>query len=305
MRAWFSSLSEAAQRAVKLVIAAGAVATSIGAILALWPDPDPPPAVLDAKFSDISVDENIALGDFEAREKGLEGSAAAEFTAVTLPRQLPTLTQTLTTQTGTTDTTETTTTTETTETTTETETTEEDDPGEPGLNAEARRRVDEALGEALRSPEVGPIDLGDTCETAPDDEDCAMKALAFKAPGQSSAEVAKQLVEFFKEVRKRKLSTGVSQPLGVTVNYKLTMTGYRGRTVRVRWELHRRGGGGLPHEWLQKQRPANWEAEANQDSVSPNLWVPLPPTSGPLFVRLIAEDEDGVPLARSNTPRFQ
>ena len=82
--------------------------------------------MLDAKFSDVSVDENIALGDFEAREKGLEGSAAAEFTAVTLPRQLPTLTQTLTTQTGTTDTTETTTTTETTETTTETETTEDD-----------------------------------------------------------------------------------------------------------------------------------------------------------------------------------
>ena len=104
-----------------------------------------------------------------------------------------------------------------------------------------------------------------------------MKALAFKAPGQSSAEVAERLVEFFKEVGKRKLETGVSQPLGVTVDYKLTMTGYRGQTVHVRWELHRRGGGGLPHEWLQRQRPGNWEAEANQDSVSPNLWVPLPP----------------------------
>ena len=165
--------------------------------------------------------------------------------------------------------------------------------------------MNEALGEALRNPEVGPIDIGDTCQTTPDDEDCAMKALAFKAPEESPAEVAERLVKFLKEVRKRKLETGVSQPLGVIVNYKLTTTGYRGHTVHVRWELHRQGGGGLPHDWLKRQRPASWEAEADQDSVSPNVWVPLPPQRGPLFVRLIAEDEDGVPLARSNTPRFQ
>ena len=115
--------------------------------------------------------------------------------------------------------------------------------------------MNEALGEALRNPEVGPIDIGDTCQTTPDDEDCAMKALAFKAPEESPAEVAERLVKFLKEVRKRKLETGVSQPLGVIVNYKLTTTGYRGHTVHVRWELHRQGGGGLPHDWLKRQRP--------------------------------------------------
>ena len=309
MRAWFSSLSDAAQRVVKVVVAAGAVATSIGAIIALWPDPDPPPAILDAEFSDITVDENVALGDYKSRNEDLEGSAArgsasAHLAAITLPQ--PTVTQTLTAQTATTETTETTETTNTTETdTTETDTTETTHDDVPGINPEARRRVNEALGEALRSPEVGPIDIGDTCQTAPDDDDCAMKALAFKSPGQSPGEVAEQLVKFFKEVRKRQLKSGVSQPLGVTVNYKLTMTGFRGRAVRVRWELHRQGGGGLPHDWLKKQRPARWEAEADQESVSPNVWVPLPHTKGPLFVRLIAEDEDGVPLARSNTPRFQ
>jgi hypothetical protein len=313
LRAWFSSLSDAAQLVVKVVIAAGAVATSIGAIIALWPDPDPPPAVLDATFSDVTVDENIPLGEFKARDEELDGSAArspagAQLAAITLTQQVPTVTQTITPQTDTTATTGTTetTVTDTTETdTTETDTTETTDEDDPGLSDEARRRVNEALGDALRNPDVGPIDIGDTCQTNPDDEDCAMKALAFKAPGQSPAEVADQLVKFFKEVRKRKLPTGVSQPLGVIVNYKLTVTGFRGEAVRVRWELHRQGGGGLPHEWLKKQRPARWEAEADQDSVSPNLWVPLPPASGPLFVRLIAEDEDGVPLARSNTPRFQ
>jgi hypothetical protein len=306
LRAWFSSLGDVTQRVVKVVIAAGAVATSIGAIVALWPDPDPPPAVLDATFSEITVDENIPLGEFKARVEELDGSAgqgpvSAQLAAITLPEQVPTVTQTATTETTESTETETTETTATTETTDTTETTESDD---PGVTPEARRRVNEALGEALRNPEVGSIDIGDTCRTTPEDEDCAMKALAFKAPEESPGEVADRLVKFLKEVRKRKLDTGVSQPLGVIVNYKLTMTGYRGHMVHVRWELHRQGGG-LPHEWLKRQRPASWEAEADQDSVSPNVWVPLPPERGPLFVRLIAEDEDGVPLARSNTRRFQ
>jgi hypothetical protein len=315
LRAWFSSLGDVTQRVVKVVIAAGAVATSIGAIVALWPDPDPPPAILDAEFSDVTVDENVALGDFKSREK-LEGSAArgtasAYLAAITLPQ--PSLTQTVTTQTDTTETTETTestetdtTETDTTETdTTQTDTTETTGEDEPGLTPDARKRVNEALGEALRNPGVGPIDIGDTCQTTPDDDDCAMKALAFKAPEESAAEVAERLVKFFKEVRKRQLTSGVAQPLGVIVNYKLTVKGYRGRVVRVRWQLYREDGGGLPQDWLKRQRPESWEAEADQDSVSPNVWVPLPPSRGPFYVRLIAEREDGVRLASRQTTTFE
>jgi hypothetical protein len=210
------------------------------------------------------------------------------------------VTQTFTTKTDTTETTETTES-DTTRTDT-TPTTVEDD---PGPSFEARRQVNEALGEALKNPDVGPIDIGETCQTRPDDDDCALKALAFRSSGQGPVELGELFVKFFKEVRKRTLPTGVRQPLGVAVNYKLTMTGFRGEAVRVRWELHRQGGGGLPQDWLKKQRPESWEAEADQYSVSPNVWVPLPPAGRPLFVRLIAEDEDGVPLARSNTRRFQ
>ena len=60
---------------VAVVLTAGAVATSIGAILALWPDPDEPPAELNAEFSDIEV-EPSALGAFKRRDTELEGSAA-------------------------------------------------------------------------------------------------------------------------------------------------------------------------------------------------------------------------------------
>ena len=116
MRAWFSSLGGVTQGVVKVVLAAGAVATSIGAIVALWPDSDPPPAILDVEFSDVTVDENVALGDFKSRNERLEGAAvrgpaSAQLAAITLPQ--PTVTQTFTTQTDTTETTETTESTET------------------------------------------------------------------------------------------------------------------------------------------------------------------------------------------------
>lgn len=297
-----------------IVVGAGAVATSIGAILALWPNPPLPPAVLDAEFSDVTVDENIPIGQYTARETDLQGSAAgsgagAQLAALTVPQDSPAVTGAATVQqtdttttTGTTGTTQTTDTTQTTETT---GTTTEDDPGGQGLSDEARGRLNEALGEALSDPGVVAIDVGPSCEKALDDEDCAMKTLALKLAGESPSEAAEQLAAYFTEVRKRQVSPGASQPLGVTVNYKLTVTGFRRRTVRVRWELHRGGGGQLPFEWLRKQRPISLVGEADRDSVSPNLWVPMPIGKGPFFIRLIVENEDGVPLDRANTPRFQ
>ena len=144
------------------------------------------------------------------------------------------------------------------------------------MTPEARRRVNEALGEALRNPEVGPIDIGDTCQTTPDDEDCAMKALAFKAPEDSPAEVEERLVKILKRSRKRKLETGVSQAARRDRELQAHGDCCRGLTVHVRWSFTGRCGG-LPHDWLKRQRPASWEAEADQDSVSPNVWVPLPP----------------------------
>ena len=133
MRAWFSSLGDVTQRVVKVVIAAGAVATSIGAIVALWPDPDPPPAVLDASFSEITVDEDIPLGEFKARDEELDGSAArdpagAQLAAITLPEQGPTVTRRPRPRRRRRPNDETT---ETTETTDTTETTESDDPRDP------------------------------------------------------------------------------------------------------------------------------------------------------------------------------
>ena len=130
-----------------------------------------------------------------------------------------------------------------------------------------------------------------------------MGALAAKQVSRSEAK--DQYVRFLTEARKHPLPTGKSELLGVTVNYKLTVTGFRGRTVRVRWELRRPRGGELPNQWLNKQPPRSWVGEADTDSVSPNVWIPLPVTKGWFFVRLIAEKEDGTPLVRADTTKFQ
>jgi hypothetical protein len=161
------------------------------------------------------------------------------------------------------------------------------------------------VDQALRDLNVGELELGTACETALDEEECPIP-LFFKVATEeaSQSEAVNQLVKFFKDVRKRPLSSGSGEPLGVTVNYKLTVAGFRDRTVFVRWELHRPRGE-LPPGWLRKQRPAGWVGEADTDSVSPNLWIPLPAKRGPFFVRLIAEDEDGTPLDRANTGTFQ
>jgi hypothetical protein len=324
IRAWFASLSKVAKAVVAVVIAAGAVATSIGAIIALWPDPDQPPAVLGAEFSDITVDENIPLGEFTLRETELEGAAAgsglsSHVVASTVGQRAASVTDTATVQetdtgtTGATDTTGTTGTTDTTGTTTGTtdttgtDTTDENEGFIRPLGNEARRRLDDAVDEALKNPDVGDLELGSGCETALDEEECPVTMFFKVAKDEetSPSEDAEQLVTFFKEVKKRPLSTGEREPLGIAVNYKLTATGFRDQTIFVRWELHRRGGGELPYEWLRKQPPAGWVGEADTDSVSPNLWIPLPVTSGPFFVRLIAENENGSPLDRANSPKFQ
>src|SRR5688500_4169436 len=75
-RAWFSSLSRGVKWLVAAVIAAGAVATAIGAIAALWPDSREPTAELRAEISEVSVDRNVTLGEYTARQDEPKGSSA-------------------------------------------------------------------------------------------------------------------------------------------------------------------------------------------------------------------------------------
>jgi hypothetical protein len=116
--------------------------------------------------------------------------------------------------------------------------------------------------------------------------------------------VAKRLVKLLKATRMERLESGKRQPVGVIVNYRISLTGFSGRKVDVRWTLHRTSGGPLPHAWLRGQRAALLRGEAEKDSASPSFWVPLPVLDGPFFIRLTVRNENGVPLDRADSRRF-
>jgi hypothetical protein len=336
-RAWFSSLSRGVKWLVAAVITAGAVATAIGAIAALWPDSRESAAELRAEISEVTVDRNVTLGAYTARQDEPKGSSAPtpptkrQLVAFTLAQggtvdtaTIPTETETTPTETTPTETTPTETTpTETTPTeTTPTETTPTDDEDgdddivvRPELSDEAETRLREGVGQALRDPAVvAPIDLGPACADGLANSDCGLSSAALyinweneegESAQVSQAEVAEQLVSLLTGTRMQMLPSGMRQPLGVTVNYRISLTGFRGRKVDVRWELHRPGGGQLPQDWLKAQRAALLEGEADKDSASPSFWVPLPAIEGPFFIRVTATDEDGVRLARKDTSHFR
>jgi hypothetical protein len=206
-------------------------------------------------------------------------------------------------------------------TTTDTTTTETSDEGEgiivvkPQLSEEAETRLREGVRQALRNPAVvDGIELGRACAEGLNSPDCGLSSSALYIkwedeagePGQViQAKVAEQVAELLAGTRTLQLPSGV-QPLGVTVNYKISLTGFRGRKVDVRWALHRPGGGRLPQDWLKNQRAALLEGEADKDSASPSFWVPLPANvEGPFFIRLTVTNQAGVPLDRANTEPFR
>jgi hypothetical protein len=323
-RAWFSSLSKGVKWLIAAVITAGAVATAIGAIAALWPESGGPTAELRAEFSEVLVDRNVTLGEYTARQDEPKGSSApirhdepqrAAFTVAQSETvetaTTPADTETMPTETTPTETTETT-------PTETTQTDDEDDDGAvvtPEVSEATEARLSEGVRRALRDPAiVAPIDLGPACAEGLANPDCGLSSGALyvrwvdedgESAEVSQAEAAEQLVSLLTGSRLQLLSSGMRQPVGVTVNYRISLTGFRGRKVDVRWELHRAGGGILPHEWLKDQRAALLEGEAEKDSASPSFWVPLPAIQGPFFIRLTANDEDGVNLARADTSHFR
>ena len=94
-------------------------------------------------------------------------------------------------------------------------------------------------------------------------------------------------------------------PVGVTVNYDVTLTGFRGRPVTVRWSLHRLNGAVLPYDWLRSEAAKRLIGEFDKDTASDRFWVPLPRIGGPFFVRVELYDQDGVRLTYRDTERIR
>ena len=158
-------------------------------------------------------------------------------------------------------------------------------------------------------------DIGEACSTDLTDPDCGLSSLGVSlrlvgADGTSAPEpdpvLAEQLTKILTGIRTELLPSGQEQPVGVTVNYKVTLTGFRGRIAVVRWALYSRAGRKIPHPWLKSQVASRLKGEAERDTATPQIWVPLPKGEGPFFVRLeVFDDEVGDRLAFIDTADFR
>jgi hypothetical protein len=329
---WFSSLSTGFKWLVGAVITAGAVAAAIGSILALWPKPAPE---LEATITKVSIDRNVTLSEYRARNPQTSAFVPNSNQARNLAAYYATLTTTSQTTTSETTTGETTTGGTTTgETTTGQTTTGETTTGEtttgetttggtttteqgkilPLLSPAARANLDEGVRQALDQPPLAiPIIIGPACSEDPSDPDCGLgSAMAYMGVlnrDGSPATVDSDLVAVhFKELlassRMQPVSGGQA-PVGVTVNYNISLTGFRGRTVTMRWSLYGAGGSVVPLRWL-KNEPIHWlRGEADKDSASDSFWVPIPKAKGPFKVRLGVYKGDNVRLDYADSEGFQ
>ncbi|HET7855958.1 MAG TPA: hypothetical protein VFL41_05825 [Gaiellaceae bacterium] len=317
-------MSKGAKALVAIVVGAGAVASAIGAILALRPEPTPE---LRAELSNLFVDPNVTLDEYAQRHQAAAAPRPPASRDVRLAASGSSDTTTGETSTGETSTDGTTDETTTDETTTDETTTDETTTDETGggtttnddgelrfvLDEEARRRLDEGVDRVLNDPMLPSFDLGDACDAGLDGEDCGLKTHvvymqvvdAEGAPREVSAEViAEQLGKLLAGTRTRPEGSGDVQPVGVTVNFNVSLTGFRGRKVAVRWSLYGVDGAPVPRGWLRSQ-PALWLiGEAEKDTASDDFWVPLPKGEGRFYVRVAVVDEDGHRLDFRNTGPF-
>jgi hypothetical protein len=94
-------------------------------------------------------------------------------------------------------------------------------------------------------------------------------------------------------------------PLGVVVNFVAEIEGYRGKQSVVRWSLFdAREGTRMPQSWLRNREALRLVPEAGSDRGSLAVWVPLPRKRGPYFVRLELFDDRGGRLEKRDTKSF-
>jgi hypothetical protein len=88
---------------------------------------------------------------------------------------------------------------------------------------------------------------------------------------------------------------------GVFVEFDLSIEGYQGVDLPLRWSLHDATGGGQ----VSESKSTTLRADAPSDRATWHVWAPLPTRRGSFFLRIQLFDADGVvPLDRAQTEAF-
>jgi hypothetical protein len=125
------------------------------------------------------------------------------------------------------------------------------------------------------------------CEDAMDTV-VAAKCLSPDGKPVEPAVAAERVLQVLHDARTTQ-STGEEppEPLGVVVSSDVELIGLRGRPVTLSWEMWQTGGGVRLHgDWLNSNLAYRLQAVTDHDTVTTDMWVPLPKPPGPYFVRV-------------------
>lgn len=192
------------------------------------------------------------------------------------------------------------------------------------VDASAQRKIDQGVRGALDAPRVPPeLVLPSGCVDDVVSGGCGLSSLALTMGvatadagstgpvGQDDVSVQKvreQLAKVFRGTRTRPAQSDPSKRdlVGVTINFNVALTGFRGESAEVRWSLYsKREQRPVPRDWLRNQRALLLKGEAEKDNGSGEFWVPIPQVKGPFYIRLGVYDAKGSRLDYADTPSFR
>jgi hypothetical protein len=317
-------------RTTATILALGALATAIGAILALRPAPDPEDS---ARFTAIQVDSPVALSEAKARLRALippGGSGGRRDRPAPVRRLQPDPSANTqadpTTDTSAPDPTSSDTTASSSEPTSSTpETTGQPTSSSPGMapsmefdpptgfgQEEFRAHVEQVM---KRARERNPNNPTLNCKEE-DPEDCRLERTIMRtiATGQSKAPdgtpvepevAAERLVKLLRNTRRTDGGgSRAREPLGVFVTVNLDLIGLRDREVLLSWSMVGGNEAERVHgDWLNDNLAYVLKATSDRDSTFQLIWIPLPRSSGPFRVQVHLKI-DGAPLASQASDPF-
>jgi hypothetical protein len=88
------------------------------------------------------------------------------------------------------------------------------------------------------------------------------------------------------------------------VRFDLTLKGFDGRKVEIRWSLYSNGRP-VPRPWLKDHPVLTVTGERDEEKVSPEFWVPMPKTRAQYYVRIEVFDEHNTKLTHQKTEPFR
>jgi hypothetical protein len=309
-------------RATKVVLGAGALAGAVGAIIGLWPAPDPEDS---AQITSVSVTAGVPISEFRQRSTELTPRSAARPGDPVLPQvllvaadggtpspsapgsdptQSPDATAAPSTETkppsaATPDPTSS----PATPTPTTTDSTGNVEklevlPGAPlvlpsGITrVQAVRLTDDVLSRVQdREPQ---LDIG--CATTESGCQTVIQKLVVSASLDPDgkpvkpAVAAERVVKVLKQTRTVR-SGHKREPVGAVVTVNVDLSGLRGEPLLLSWSIWQQGGGKrLLGRWLDDNLAYRLKPTSQHDTGSVDLWVPLPKAKGHYFVRLALSD---------------